>query len=76
MPCNAYQHLILNFVILLIMRKRFQNFSILTSIVIFSTLVIVSQAMIHTVFAEEYDFVAGIHTEVTFHFRDGPVANL
>lgn len=71
MPCNAYQHLILNFVILLIMRKRFQNFSILTSIVIFSTLVIVSQAMIHTVFAEEYDFVAGIHTEVTFHFRDG-----
>ena len=23
------------------------------------------------VFADEYDFVAGIHTEVTFHFRDG-----
>ena len=32
---------------------------------------IASQTMIHTVHAEEYDFVAGIHTEVTFHFRDG-----
>ena len=53
------------------MAKCFQNFSILTSIVIFSIFAITSQAMIHTVYAEEYDFVAGIHTEVTFHFRDG-----
>ena len=30
-----------------------------------------SFGMSNTVFAEEYDFVAGIHSEVTFHFRDG-----
>ena len=53
------------------MIKSLQNFSILTSIVIFSMFMIASQTMIHTVHAEEYDFVAGIHTEVTFHFRDG-----
>ena len=30
-----------------------------------------SPGMLNTAYAEEYDFVAGIHTEVTFHFRDG-----
>ena len=30
-----------------------------------------SLGMSNTVFAEEYDFVAGIHNEITFHFRDG-----
>ena len=38
---------------------------------IFSTLMIVSQETLNPVYAEEYDFVAGIHNEVTFHFRDG-----
>ena len=32
---------------------------------------IAPQEMSNSVFAEEYDFVAGIHNEVTFHFRDG-----
>ena len=32
---------------------------------------ITSIGMSNIAFAEEYDFVAGIHNEVTFHFRDG-----
>ena len=53
------------------MAKSFQNFSILTSIVTLSVLVVFSQGMLDTAHAEEYDFVAGIHNEVTFHFRNG-----
>ena len=30
-----------------------------------------SQGVSNSVYADEYDFVAGIHNEVTFHFRDG-----
>jgi len=52
------------------MAKSFQNFSILTSIVTLSVLMF-SQGMLDTAHAEEYDFVAGIHNEVTFHFRNG-----
>ena len=37
----------------------------------FSALLMISQVMLNSVDAEEYDFVAGIHNEVTFHFRDG-----
>ena len=37
----------------------------------FSVLVVISQGMSNTAHAEEYNFVAGIHNEVTFHFRDG-----
>lgn len=31
----------------------------------------ISQGILNPVHAEEYDFVAGIHNEVTFHFRNG-----
>jgi len=34
-------------------------------------MLIAPQGMSNIAFAEEYDFVAGIHNEVTFHFRDG-----
>ena len=33
--------------------------------------ILVSAGSFDFAFAQEYDFVAGIHTEVTFHFRDG-----
>ena len=36
-----------------------------------SALLFTSIGFSDTVYAEEYDFVAGIHNEVTFHFRDG-----
>ena len=41
------------------------------SIVFASLLLLASLGSSNMVFAEEYDFVAGIHNEVTFHFRDG-----
>ncbi|GBH34192.1 hypothetical protein NZNM25_09830 [Nitrosopumilus zosterae] len=53
------------------MRKSFQNFSILTLIIALSFIVMISQEVSNPVHAEEYDFVAGIRNEVTFHFRDG-----
>ncbi len=36
-----------------------------------SVIMMASFGISNTAFAEEYDFVAGIHNEVTFHFRDG-----
>ena len=40
--------------------------------IIFGSLLLLSVlGLSNMVFAEEYDFVAGIHNEVTFHFRDG-----
>ena len=61
------------------MRQGFQQFSILASIAIFSVILITSQGMLEPVYAAhafddftaEYDFVAGIHNEVTFKFRNG-----
>ena len=44
--------------------------SILT-IVFGSVLLLSSLGFSNIAFADEYDFVAGIHNEVTFHFRDG-----
>ena len=41
------------------------------SIIFGSLLLLSSLGSSNIVFAEEYDFVAGIHNEVTFHFRDG-----
>lgn len=41
------------------------------SILLGSALLFTSIGLSDTVYAEEYDFVAGIHNEVTFHFRDG-----
>ncbi len=40
-------------------------------LVFFSVLLISSDGMLNQASAEEYDFVAGIHNEITFHFRDG-----
>ena len=48
-----------------------QYLSILTSITILFTILITSQGLLDPAYAEEYNFVAGIHNEVTFHFRDG-----
>jgi hypothetical protein len=61
------------------MKQSFQQFSILASIAIFSVIMISSQGMLEPAYAthafedftEEYDFVAGIHNEVTFKFRNG-----
>ncbi len=53
------------------MKQSFREFSILTSIVMFTVIMMTSLGMSNTAFAEEYDFVAGIHNEVTFHFRNG-----
>jgi len=61
------------------MKQSFQQFSILASIAIFSVIMIASQGMLEPVygahafddFTAEYDFVAGIHNEVTFKFRNG-----
>lgn len=36
-----------------------------------SVIMMTSFGISNSAFAEEYDFVAGIHNEVTFHFRDG-----
>ena len=53
------------------MRKVFPTFTVLTCIITLSVLTVISQGLLNPVYAEEYDFVAGIHNEVTFHFRDG-----
>jgi hypothetical protein len=61
------------------MKQSFQQFSILASIAIFSVIMIASQGMLEPAygthafedFTAEYDFVAGIHSEVTFKFRNG-----
>jgi len=53
------------------MTQSFRQFFLLAFIVMFSTIMIVSMGISNVVFAEEYDFVAGIHNEITFHFRDG-----
>ena len=42
-----------------------------TTVLALSVFVLTLFGMSNTVFAEEYDFVAGIRNEVTFHFRDG-----
>ena len=44
--------------------------SILTA-VFGSVLLLSSLGFLSMAFADEYDFVAGIHSEITFHFRDG-----
>ena len=41
------------------------------TVVFGSVLLFSSVGLSNVVFGEEYDFVAGIHNEVTFHFRDG-----
>jgi len=71
MHCSAFQLLILIFDILSVLIQSFQKFSILASIALFSILVMLSPGILNTAHAEEYDFVAGIHNEVTFHFRNG-----
>ena len=61
------------------MKQSFRQFSILASIAIFSVIIIASQGMLEPAygthafedFTAEYDFVAGIHNEVTFKFRNG-----
>ena len=44
---------------------------IMTFVVTFSVILISSDSVLNQANAEEYDFVAGIHNEITFHFRDG-----
>ena len=46
------------------------KFGIVTLLTL-SAIMITSFGISNMAFAEEYDFVAGIHNEVTFHFRDG-----
>jgi hypothetical protein len=53
------------------MKQALQSFSTLMSIVIFSMILMSSDGMMNQASAEEYNFVAGIHNEITFHFRDG-----
>ena len=61
------------------MKQSFQQFSIFTFVVMF-TVIFASQGMLTPAygaheaikgFTEEYNFVAGIHNEVTFEFRNG-----
>ena len=60
-----------------IMSKSYLNFSILTSILIISTIMISTNGFSNVAFADDeaishdYDYVAGIHNVITFHFRDG-----
>jgi len=57
------------------MKKSCRRITIFTSILVISTILISTQSFINTVFADdeaishEYDFVAGIHNKMTFHFR-------
>ncbi|MFB5617946.1 MAG: hypothetical protein ACE5Q4_04730 [Nitrosopumilus sp.] len=62
------------------MKLNFRHFSVLASIVIFSLTIVTSQGVLDPAFGAhpaiedftgEYDFVAGIHNEVTFKFRNG-----
>ena len=62
------------------MKQSFRQFSILASIALFSIILMNSQGMLDPAYAEhdpiedfagEYNFVAGIHNEVTFKFRNG-----
>jgi len=53
------------------MKQISQYLSILTSITMLSMILITSPELLDPAYAEEYNFVAGIHNEVTFHFRDG-----
>ena len=53
------------------MRKSFQKPISLITLVTISSIIITVQGFSNVAFADEYDFVAGIHNEVTFHFRDG-----
>lgn len=53
------------------MKQLFQDLSILASIAMFTVIIMTFTGMPDLAYAKEYDFVAGIHNEVTFHFRDG-----
>ena len=53
------------------MKQLFQNLPILASIAMFTVIMMTFIGMSDLAYVEEYDFVAGIHNEVTFHFRDG-----
>ena len=53
------------------MKQLFQNLSILASLAMFIVIMMTFTGMSDPANAEEYDFVAGIHNEVTFHFGDG-----
>ena len=52
------------------MSKNYQKLSFLTSVVVILT-VMMTVGFSGIAYADEYDFVAGIHNEITFHFRDG-----
>jgi len=52
-------------------KQLFRNLSILASVVMFTVIMMTFTGMSDPAYAEEYDFVAGIHNEITFHFRDG-----
>ena len=68
--CSVFLLLIFHFCHLFSLNEKFKTKFVLTavfgSVLLFSSLGFSSLA-----FADEYDFVAGIHNEVTFHFRDG-----
>ena len=64
--CKAYS-LLISFFHAQIFMKTHLGLTVLT----FSILLVSSFGFSNIAFAEEYDFVAGIHNEVTFHFRDG-----
>ena len=69
LQCSVYRLLILHFDSFFLMSK---NLKIPFTVMIFSFAMLLSPSIFsNTAFAEEYDFVAGIKNEVTFHFRDG-----
>ena len=74
---NEYRLFNFFFGILASMRKSYQKITFLTSILMISTILMSTQDFSNNAFADdegiahEYDFVAGIHNKITFHFRDG-----
>ena len=68
--CKVYLLLISHFCHFFLLDGNFKMNSILTA-VFGSVLLLSSLGFSSMAFADEYDFVAGIHNEITFHFRDG-----
>ena len=68
--CKAYLLLISFLCALQSMKIILEQLTTVTLLTL-SVFVLMSFEISDIVFAEEYNFVAGIHNEVTFHFRDG-----
>ncbi len=53
------------------MNFSLERFFVLFSFLLFFVILFSPNTLLNPVIAEEYDFVAGIHNEITFNFRDG-----